>query len=69
MRLLQHITHTDLIGIDTACKESGAGAQRKLARRYRCLDGAARARRRRRADARGRRVLALCQPIYLVVEQ
>ena len=55
--------------IDRARDEVRAGAKRKEQRVHRIVDRAHGGRRRARAEARGRRVLALGQPIDLVVEQ
>src|SRR4029079_6965150 len=68
MRGLEHVRQI-LVDVDAASNEPRTRSEREHAWRHRPVDRAERSRGRARADAAGRRVLALCEAIDLVVEQ
>ena len=68
VRGLEHLGQV-LVDVDAARDEPRARAEREGAGRHRPVDRAERSRGRARADAAGRRILALGQAVDLIVEQ
>ena len=68
VRGLEHVGQV-LVHVDAAGDEPRARTQRERAGRHRPVDRAERGRGRARADAAGRRILALGQAVDLIVEQ